>query len=234
MMVLIVLMLLALGALLTVNIINRKQALAQARRMQQRKLKLEADAIVDIVNCIEQTLPNPMFAKHINDENIALLEQILALETGNTNHIEHCIRHAKQRSEDLAKAKRYATATYQKASDAQIKNTQLLLNQAAVMLQHLCAQGKLTEAERQVFTGELEWAFLMVSVCSFISQGAKFSAMHDRFSAHNYYRKAQSVLMESLIQDPRRMRMIKELGEIIEGSRSNMSRDLLPEPVSAD
>lgn len=228
MVVLIALIILAFAALLIVNVINRKHEHEQARRAQQRKLKLQADVINDVVNCLEQTIPNHMIAKYINDESIALLEQMLVLETDNKTHIENSIRHAKLRSEELASAKRYSSASYEKDSDAQISHTQLQLNEAAIMLRHIFAQGKLSDAELRVFTTELEWAFLMVSVTSFISQGVKFSAMLDRFSAHNYYRKAQSLLMESLVQDPRRAQMIKELSEIIDGTRKTISRDLLP------
>lgn len=229
MVVLIVLMTLALIALFIVSAINRRQEQEQARRMQQRKLKMQVEAIVDVVNCLEQTIPNHLIAKYINDETIGLLQQILMLETGSTTHIESSIRHAMLRSEDLASAKSYASATYQKDSDAQITQTQVQLSEAVKILRHICAQGRLSDTELEVYTSELSWAFLMVSVASFIAQGYKFSALGDRFSAQGYYQKAQTLLMESLHQDPRRLRMIKELSEIIEGSRKTMSRDLLPE-----
>jgi hypothetical protein len=217
-----------------VSAINRKQELEQARRMQQRKLKLQVDAIVDVVNCLEQTIPNRMIAKHINDETVALLQQILRLETGSTTHIENSIRHALMRSDELANTKSYASASYQKDSDAQITHTQEQLGEAAIMLRHICAQGKISDVELEVYTSELSWAFLMVSVASFIAQGHKFSALNDRFSAQNYYQKAQGLLMDSLHPDSRRMRLIKELSEILEGSRKSMSRDLLPERALAD
>jgi biopolymer transport protein ExbB/TolQ len=232
--VLIVLIVLALVALFIVSAVNRKQELEQARRMQQRKLKLQVDAIVDVVNCLEQTIPNHMIAKYINDESIVLLRQILALETGTKTHIENSIRHAMVRSEELASAKSYASASYQKDSDAQITHTQVQLGEAAAMLRHICAQGKISDTELEVFTSELSWAFLMVSVASFIAQGLKFSSLQDRFTAQNYYQKAQNLLLESLHQDSRRTRMIKELSEIIEGSRTKMSRDLLPERALTD
>ena len=232
--VLIVLIVLALAALCIVSVINRKHEQQQARRMQQRKLKLQADAIVDLVNCLEQTIPNRMIAKYINDESIGLLEQILRLETGSTTHIENSIRHAQMRSDELASAKNYASASYQKDSDAQITHTQEQLSEAALRLRHVCAQGKFSDTELEVFTSELSWGFLMVSVASFIAQGLKLSSLQDRFSAKNYYQKAQNLLMESMHPDPRRMRMIKELSEIIEGSRTTMSRDLLPERATAE
>lgn len=232
--VLIVLIVLALVALFIVSAINRKQELEQARRMQQRKLKVRVDTIVDVVNCLEQTIPNHMIAKYINDEGISLLQQILSLETGSRTHIENSIHHALIRSEELASAKRYAGASYQKDSDAQISHTQVQLGEAAVMLRHICAQGKISDTELEIFTSELSWAFLMVSVASFIAQGLKFSKLQDRFTAQNYYQKAQNLLLESQHPDTRRTRMIKELSEIIEGSRTSMSRDLLPERTLAD
>ena len=231
--VLIVLIVLALLALFIVSAINRKQEKEQIRRMQQRKLKLKVDALVDIVGCLEQTVPNHLIAKYVNDEIILLLQQILNLETGPKHHIENSIRHAKMRSEELASPKAQSTS-YQKDSDAQITHTQGQLGEAATVLRHICAQGKISDVELEAFTTELSWAFLMVSVASFIAQGHKFSALGDRFSAQNYYQKAQHLLMESLHADPRRMRMIKELSEMIEGSRKAMSRDLMPERAMLD
>ncbi len=76
--VLIVLIVLALLALIIVSAINRKQEQEQARRTQQRKLKLQVDATVDVVNCLEQTIPNRMIAKHVNDESIVLLPNSLS------------------------------------------------------------------------------------------------------------------------------------------------------------
>lgn len=232
--VLIVLTVLALVALMIVSAINRKQEQEQARRMQQRKLKVRVDTIADVVNCLEQTIPNHMIAKHINDEIVSLLQQILALETGARAHIENSIRLAMLRSEDLASAKRYASASYQKDSDAQISHAQVQLSEAAGMLRHICAQGRISDTELEVFTSDLSWAYLMVSVASYIAQGLKFSRLQDRFTAQNYYQKAQNLLLESQHPDLRRTRMIKELSEIIDGSRTSMSRDLLPERAPAN
>lgn len=231
--ILVVLISLALIALFVVSAINRKQELENARRAKQRKLRIQVEAIVDVVNCLEKTVPNQMIAKLINDETIGLLQQILTLETGPKNHIENSIRHAALRSEDLASGKSYTSASYQKDSDALITQTQVQLSEAVKILRHICAQGKISDAELEVYTGELSWAFLMVSVASFIAQGYKFSALEDRFSAQGYYQKAQGLLMESMHPNPLRVRMIKELSEIIEGSRKTMSRDLLPEQPPA-
>jgi len=227
--VLIGLIVLALIALFVVSAINRKHEREQIRRMQQRKLKLKHDALVDIVSCLEQTLPKQKIAKYINDEAIDLLRQIANLETGSKIHIENSLRYAIARSEDLANQKVSAKSSYQKDSDAQITHTQLQLGEAATLLRHICAKGTINDQELESFTLELSWAFLMVSVSSFIAQGYKFSHLGDRFSAQGYYQKAQQLLMESSHQDPRRLRMIKELSELMEGSRNTMSRELMPE-----
>jgi hypothetical protein len=227
--VLIGLVVLALIALFIVSAINRKQEREQQRRMQQRKLKLKHDAIVDVVNCLEQTLPKHQIAKYINDEAIELLRQIANLETGSKTHIENSLHYAIARSEDLASQKVSTNSSYQKDSDAQITHTQLQLGEAATLMRHLCAKGTINDQELEAFTNELSWAFLLVSVTSFIAQGYKFNHLGDRFAAQSYYQKAQQLLMESLHQDPRRLRMIKELGELTEGSRKTMSRELMPE-----
>ncbi len=225
---------LALIALIVVSGINRKQEQEQLRRMHQRKLKLKVDAIADIVNCLEQTLPNNLIAKYINDETLNLLQQIANLETGSKAHIENSLRHANARSEELANNRVNIHSSYQKDSDAQITHTQVQLGETATLLRHICAQGKISDQELETFTAELSWAFLMVSVTSFIAQGYKFSHLGDRFSAQGYYQKAQQLLMESLHQDPRRIRMIKELSELIDGSREAMSKDLMPVKAIAD
>jgi hypothetical protein len=231
--ILVGLIVLALIALAIVSAINRKQEREQIRRIHQRKLKLKVDAIVDIVNCLEQTLPNNLIAKHINDETVELLRRIADLETGSKTHIENSLRHAIARSEDLTSSRINTNSSYQKDSDAQITHTQVQLGEAATILRQICAQGKINDKELEAFTTELSWAFLMVSVTSFIAQGYKFSHLGDRFSAQGYYQKAQQLLIESLHQDPRRLRMIKELGELIEGSRKLMSKDLMPERANA-
>ena len=234
MLALALLVVLALIALIIVSAINRAQERENLRRLKQRKLKLHADALADVVSCLEQTIPSRQIPKLINDEVIATLNQIWQLETGPKTHIETSIRHAQIRSEDLATGKNYIIPSFQKDSDAQIAQTQLEINEAGKLLRQLCGHGRISEVELEAYLQELSWAYLMVSVASFIGQGYKFSALHDRFSAQGFYQKAQQLLIESLHPDPRRLRMIRELGEVIDGSRKTLSRDLLVERVAMD
>lgn len=228
-----ILIVLAFVALIVVSLINRSQEKEKLRRLQQRKFKLQAEALADVVNCLEQTLPSLIIPRLINEEVIARWQQVLTLETGSRAHIEATIRHTQLRSEDYLSGKHYVVPTYQKDSDAQIAQTQLQLNEAGRILRHICASGKISEGELEGYLSDLGWAYLMVSVASFIGQGYKFSSMHDRFSAQGFYQKAQHLLMESLHPDPRRLRMIKELSEVLDGSRGAISRDLLPERVTS-
>lgn len=223
-----VLVTLALIALAVVSVINRKQEKERARRFQQRRLRIRADALNDMVSCLEQTLPNPVIVKYINDEIIVLCRQILELEDGMNPRAEASLRAAIAHSEELMSGNQKSQPRYQKDSDAQVAQTLSLLNEAGALLRHLCAQGKLSDIELDSFLTELGWAHLMVSVQSYIGQGYKFSALQDRLTAQNYYQRAHTMLLESLHGDSRRVRMIKELSEMLDGSRKSMSMELMP------
>lgn len=221
----VILLLITFAALLMVSILNNIQQRQRMRRLQQRRLRLQVEELQEVVSCLEQTLPNPAIAKHVNDSIIDLLHEILALEDRNTEHIEAAIRKAESHSEYLARPTRLPQVSYQRESDAQIAKSQLHLNEALDLMPHLATQGKISEAELDVYLGDLHWARLMVSVMSYIGQGDKRMAISDRFSAQAFYRKAQQLLMESMHPDPRRLRLIKELGEMIDGSRETLSRE---------
>ena len=139
------------------------------------------------------------------------------------------VRSAQKHSEDLMNGRTSLIPGYQKDSDAQIAQTRHNLDEAGKVLRHLCAQGKLSAEELEVYISELTWAYLMVGVMSYIAQGNKFTILGDRLTSQSFYQKAQFLLMESIHPDQRRMRMIKELSEMVSGARKTMSRDLMPE-----
>jgi len=217
---------LMLVALIGVSSINRIQQQERLRRLQQRHIRLQAEELNEVVFCLEQTVPNRLIAKLFNDVVISLLQHILRLETKSTGHIETAIQKAEAHSDMLANPKEAVRTTYQRDSDAQIAKAQLHIMEAINLLPQLTAQGRITEIEMDVYLTELRWAHLMVAVMSYIGQGEKSMAISDRFSAQAFYRKAQQLLMESLQQDPRRLKLIKELSEMIDGSRTTLSREL--------
>jgi hypothetical protein len=222
----VILVFLMLVTLSGVSVINRIQQRQRQRRLQQRRLRIQVEELTEIVSCLEQTLPNRTITKHINDMIIDLQQQMLVLEEKNHEHIEAAIIKSELYSEELLNPKNRQSINYQRESDAQIAKTQLYLNEAMHLVMQLAAQGTINEVELDAYLVELRWAYLMVSVMSYIGQGDKSMAISDRFSAQAFYRKAQQLLMESMHQDPRRIKMIKELSEMVDGDRVGLSRDL--------
>lgn len=222
----VILVFLILITLFALSMINRMQQRQRQRRLQQRRLRIQAEELNEMVSSLAQTLPNRAITKHINDMIIALQQQMLALEDRNPEHIEAAIRKSESYSEELLNPQHRSSISYQRDSDAQIAKTQLHIKGAMDLITELAAQGTVNEVELDVYLVELRWAYLMVSVMSYIGQGDKSMAISDRFSAQAFYRKAQQLLLESMHQDPRRLKMIKELSEMVDGSRVGLSREL--------
>lgn len=217
------------AALIAVSLINQAQERQRIRRLKQHHLRLQVSNLESVISCLEQTIPNRLIAKHVNDEVLSLLQTILELESGAAEHIETSLRNVEARGEELTSARDRPRTSYQKDSDVQIAQSHLYINEAARVLRHRASQGRMAEEEKDIYLSELAWAYLMVSAMSYIGQGHKATARGDGFSAHAFYQKAQHLLMESTHPDPKRMRMIKEMGEILAGNRDTLSRDLMPE-----
>ncbi len=219
----VILVFLMLMTLFAVSVLHRIQQRQRQRRLEQRRLRIQVEELTDVVNCLEQTLPNRVITKHINDMIITLQHQMLALEDNNREHLEAAILKSEHYSEELLNPKNRQGISYQRDSDAQIAKTQLHINEAMNLIVQLAAQGTINEVELGAYQTELRWAYLMVSVMSYIGQGDKSVAISDRLA---FYRKAQHLLMESMHQDPRRLQMIKELSEMIDGERVGLSSAL--------
>ncbi len=229
-----ILVFLMLVALLGVSVINRLQIRHRERRLKQRRLRIQAESLDEVVTCLEQTIQNRSIIKHVNDMIIELQHQMLALEDKNPEHIAAAIRKSELVSEELLNPQAKLHTSYQRDSDAQIAKTQLHLRDAMNLMTSLAARGGINDAEREVYLAELRWAYLMVSVMSYIAQGEKSMAISDRFSAQAFYRKAQQLLMESMHADPRRLKMIKEISEIVDGDRVSLSRELRDTSLTPD
>lgn len=219
----VILVFLMLITLFGVSMLNRIQLRQRQRRLEQRRLRIKVEELAELVSCLEQTLPNRTITKLINDMVIALQHQMLELEDKNREHLEAAILKSEHHSEELLNPKSRQNISYQRDSDAQIAKTQLYLNEAMHLIMQLAAQGTINEIELDAYQVELRWAYLMVSVMSYIGQGDKSIAIGDRLA---FYRKAQQLLMESMHPDPRRLQMIKELSEMVDGERVGLSRDL--------
>ena len=222
----VILFFLMLITLFAVSVINRMQHRQRERRIQQRRLRIQAQELGEVITCLEHTIPNRMITKLVNDVIIELQQQILVLEDRNPEHIEAAIHKCELHSEEILNPKTPPQLSFQRDSDAQIAKTQLHINEAMHVLTQQAGRGVINEVELETYLSELRWTYLMISVMSFIGQGDKSAAISDRFSAQAFYRKAQQLLMESMHQDPRRLKMIKELSEMVEGDRVELSRDL--------
>jgi hypothetical protein len=219
----VILVFLMLMTLFAVSVLHRIQRRQRQRRLEQRRLRIQVEELTDVVTCLEQTLPNRVITKLINDMIIALQHQMLTLEDNNREHLEAAIQKSEHYSEELLNPKNRQGISYQRDSDAQIAKTQLHINEALNLIVQLAAHSTINEIELGAYQTELRWAYLMVSVMSYIGQGDKSVAISDRLA---FYRKAQHLLMESMHQDPRRLQMIKELSEMIDGERVGLSSAL--------
>lgn len=217
---------LMLVTLLGVSALRGIQLRQRQRRLEQRRLRIQVEELSEIVSCLEQTLANRSIAKHINDMIVSLQHQMLALESQNPEHLETAIRKTELYSEELLNPQNQHKISYQRESDAQIAKAQLHLKEAIQLVMTLAAQGTINDVELETYLVDLRWAYLMVPVMSYIGQGDKSIAMGDRFSGLAFYRKAQQLLIESMHQDPRRVQMIKELSEMVDGNRDALSRHL--------
>jgi len=228
----VVLALIVVVALFIVSITTRLQKRQQLRRLQQRQLRLQLNDLNDLIECLEQTLPNPKIALLFNQRAIDLLIQMQQLEDNNPGRIHSLLVIAKQRTDRLSSLQMEVAPSYQRASDVQMAKCQNQLQLAISYLPSLVAQGKIHEIELAEYQNELRWAHLMVAVMSYIGQGKKCLLVGDRFAAQAYFRKAQQPLLESSTTDSRRLKLIKEISELIEGSRPELSREFQEPAIS--
>lgn len=214
-------------ALLAVSVINMIQQRERKRRILRHTLRVRAETLEDTLSGLLHTIANNQIAKHINDEIVVVLNQLAALEKKNPEHILASIKTVEQRGADIDRPKSRQKNQYMKNSDLEIAQTHLHLNRALILLRHKHSEGRLTNEEVQLFNNDLLWAQLMVGAISFVGQGYKASERGDFFNAQAFYKKAQHVLIDSNHPDARRMRLIKELGEIISGARDKLSDELI-------
>jgi hypothetical protein len=221
--ILLIVMLMALVIVSWLRLLQQQQTL---RRLKQRQLRLKADSLSEMAVNIEQLIPNKQIAKHINDLAITHLQALVTLEQGNKNHLTIRLSQAEAYSELLCK-ENAQDFHYQRNSDAQIVQAQNHIKEAIALLPQLMDQGRINDKEFASYNNELQWGLLMVSVMSYVAQGEKSKAISDLFTAQAFYRKAQQLLMGSLLNDPRRLPLVKELAQMIDGSRSSLSKELI-------
>jgi len=227
MIALIILVILAITALVVVRAIKLQEEKERDRRLNQRKIKVQADFLTEVINSVEPLTPTKLIIKLLNDEIIKLLKGISALDKIPQPYLVSSIERAQARSDELASDDSQNKTNYMKENATQIKYAQLQLKEAIRALHRIHQKNIITDAELEAFEKELLWSHLMVSVMSYIGQGQEFILLDDQTTAQNYFKKAQELLTQSTHADPRRVKMIDELTDMIEGTRDVISEHLL-------
>lgn len=232
MLALILFLIASIATLAVISFLTRTEEKERIRRQSQRKMKIQAESMIEIINCLEQITPTRMIPKLINDEVINLLTAISQLDKSPPPHLLSTIERAQLRSKELMNSQNKTKISYHKESDSQIKYAQFQLGEGVKVLRQLHTKSIITDSELSTYESELSWASLMVGLASQIAQGQEFAALGDNSTAQEYFKKAQQILLQSVHQDSRRQSMIKELDEMIAGTRRAMSKHLLSEQSS--
>jgi hypothetical protein len=225
--IIILFILLMLCALIIVSLLNEKQRKEQMRRQQQRRLRVQVEELYEVLTCIEQTVGDKNLAKKINDIIIGLLETMRRLEVKPSPYIDASLQKVTAHRQDLDNPQFQPLVRYERESDAQINKTQKQLMDTIELLSSLAAQGRISEQEFEYYQHELRWSHLMVAVMSYIAQGNKSLMGSDRITALAFYQRALHHLMESAHSDPKRLTLIREINELIDGSRTRLSESLV-------
>lgn len=223
MFLIIFLSLIVIGALFGLSLLDKIDQKNRNERLKLRRLQNYSEEIQDILSTLIDTIPNDKIILAINAHLIEQLEEILTIPEAPREATSLALDLAKERQMQWEQKIKPRFSRYARDSDAQIARAQLQINAAIELLPLLASKGKITGSDLEIFLTELRWAGLMVSVMSFVAQGERALVISDRFSGLAFFRKAQQLLMESLHPDPKRITIIRELSEIIDGERVKLS-----------
>lgn len=216
-------------ALLVVSLINRQQMRARLINQKVSQMRRRVNELEELIVAIEPLVESLTIPRLINQELIDMIQHMITLKPDSQNYLASSLANAQHQAEDLADEAKPREIYRLQESDAAIARNQYYLNEAAVIIRRQQAKGKLEISEMETFIEELSWAHLMVNVISHVGQGHKALNRGDVLTAYHFYRKSQSLLMESGHPDNRRHRMIKELTDILSNRTKIISFDLMPE-----
>lgn len=229
MIAIIVSLILLILALLTVSRINAIQKQRRRKRLKMRRLQREADNLDEVIRGLEETIPNRVIIRYINDELVDVLEEMAGLSDETNIGVRMALDQARQKTESLIEADTPLYANYRKDNDADIARAHYHLGETAHILKKRCALGKLPEEELRIYLAELTWGDLLIEVQSLIAQGYKARLRGNLPGTFAYYQTAQNKLMESTHPNPKRLKMIREMGELLMGSQEKPGTDLTGE-----
>ncbi len=215
-------------SLSVVAITNHKTRKQRFLRHKLQQLKFHVEELEDRVLALDLLCDDRNIPRLLNEDVIERYEAMMELQP-DTPHIAAAMANAKQRQEQLSDLTGSRPISRICDSDAHIARQQACVNEAARVLRRQHTKGKLSSSELQGYLNELIWLHLQIEVVSLIACGHKAFNRRDIITANGYYKRAQTVLMQSHCSDPRKHRMIKEMGEIMTRKRTAISEDLMPE-----
>lgn len=215
-------------SLVVVSFANRIQTRNRLIRQRVQMMRLRIDELEEICAGIEPLLESVFIPKLINEEILDLIHSVKQLDA-NATFVEVKLEHAKALASKLDAEQRTQPFHRMMPSDAAIAKHKHYLTEAGRVVRRHQALGRLQNDEMESYVRELSWAYLMIDVISHVTQGHKAVNRDDPIVAYGYYRRAQNLLMSAQNPDERRHRMIRELGEILNGKRLALSTDLMPE-----
>ncbi|MGD8176490.1 hypothetical protein [Marinimicrobium sp. ARAG 43.8] len=227
---LLLLIIVLLSALFAVHLINQREEKVRQQRLHQRSYRWRADQLEEVLVGLEAVMSDRSVALCVNREILHLLEQMLALEQGDKTPLETRLRYVREREEGLREHPDQPRASRLRESDAEMARAKGHMEHAAKVLRRQHQEGRLDETlSLSDLLQSLSWQALMVEVITYIVEGHKALRRGDITTSQAYYKKAQGLLISSDHPDPRRMAMIRELGEVILGKRAALSEELMPE-----
>jgi hypothetical protein len=225
-----ILILLAVAAigLVVVSVANHLHTQEQQLRHRSMQFRRRVTELEEIVLTLDPLVASLAIPKLINEENLALTRKALELEPESETLRAHLER-AEALAEDYDNESRPRETNRLLESDSAIARAKYYINEAVNILRRQHIRGELESERLDLFVSELAWAHLMVQVISMIGQGHKAMRRANHLSAYAFYRKAQQTLIDTIHSDARRHPMIRELSEILSGTRTALSEHLMPE-----
>jgi len=198
------------------------------RREKLRLYKARLEDLEDMVIVLDTLCDSRAIPRLVNDEIIELYHEMIELDP-KASYLQAGQAIAQTRSQELANENADRAVSRLCRSDSQMAKMKHYANQSIKLLNQQHTKGKISIAESQAFTQELQWIVLQTDVISFIAHGHKAYIKHDVLTANAFYKKAQTALLRSNHPDERRPRMIKQVADILFGRRKSLDEDLMPE-----
>lgn len=217
----------AILSLLVVSIANQREEKMRSRRIRLHKLKMRVDELESLLVQVGPLIESSDVLVQLSEEIVDMYQAMQALDDS-LSYLPAAIASAEARNQQLMGSQLPRPARLME-SDARIALAQKHLTEAARIIRHRQAHGKISLEEMQVYLRELSYQHLMVDVISMVAQGHKATNRSNPLSAQAFYKKARHLLIQSTHSDPRRHEFIREVAAILDGKAKSISPALMPE-----